>query len=97
VAAKGNKDLAPFVHYNLGKAKEAAADLAGAQARYKDFLAAFPDHFLAPEVHYSLAVVYELSKNQAEAKAAYEKIMLLYPETSWAAMAKEKAMPAPKK
>lgn len=96
LAEKGPKSLLPFAYYNLGRAKESAADLAGAQTQYKNFLTSFPDHFLAPEVHFSLAGVYELSRNQTEAKAAYEKIVLLYPETSWAAMSKEKIMPAQK-
>jgi tetratricopeptide (TPR) repeat protein len=93
IVAKGIKDLMPFALYNLGKAKEAAADLPGARDQYKNFLASHPDHFMAPEVHYSLASVYELSRNAAEAKAAYEKIVLLYPETSWAMMAKAKTAP----
>lgn len=96
IAAKGPKNLMPFALYNLGKAKEAAADLAGAQSQYTSFLSAYPDHFLAPEVHYSLASVYELSKNADEAKAAYDKIVLLYPETSWAMMAKAKTTPEQK-
>lgn len=93
VAARGPKNLMPFAFYDLGKTKEAAADLAGAQSQYKDFLTAYPDHFLAPEVHLSLANVYELANNPAEAKAAYEKIALLYPDTYWAAAAKAKVMP----
>ncbi len=96
ITAKGLKNLIPFALYNIGKTKEAAADLAGAQGQYKDFLAAYPDHFMAPEVHYSLANVYELSKNAAEAKAAYEKVVLLYPDTSWAGMAKAKVAPEQK-
>lgn len=96
IAVKGTKDLMPFALYNIGKAKEAAADLPGAQGQYRDFLAAYPDHFLSPEVHYSLASVYELSKNADEAKAAYDKIVLLYPETSWAMMAKAKISPEQK-
>jgi tetratricopeptide (TPR) repeat protein len=96
IVAKGGNNLMPFALYDLGKAKEAAEDLPGAQTQYKNFLAAYPDHFLAPEVHYSLANCYELSKNAAEAKAAYEKIILLYPETSWAATAKAKTSPEQK-
>jgi len=96
VAAKGPKNLLPFAFYDLGKAKEAAADLAGAQGHYKDFLAAYPEHFLAPEVHLSLANAYELSNNPAEAKAAYEKIALLYPDTYWAMVAKAKVTPPQK-
>ena len=96
IAEKGPKNLLPFAFYNLGKAKEAAADLPGALSRYKDFLAAYPDHFLAPEVNYSLAGVYELSQNAAEAKAAYEKVILLYPDTYWATMAKAKTAPEQK-
>jgi tetratricopeptide (TPR) repeat protein len=97
VAAKGRKDLVPFALYNIGKAREAAGDPAAAQARYKDFLAAYPDHFMAPEAHFSLANVLEISNNQSEAKAVYEKIILLYPETGWAAKAKAKIMPEVKK
>jgi len=93
VVAGGPKDLAPVAIYNLGKSKEAAADFAGAQSQYRDFLTAYPEHFLAPEVHFSLANSLELAGNQAEAKAAYEKIALLYPETSWAMTAKAKLMP----
>jgi TolA-binding protein len=93
VAAKGPKNLMPFAFYDLGKAKEAAADLTGALGQYSAFLAAFPDHFLAPEVHLSLANVYELANNLPEAKAAYEKIALLYPDTYWAAVAKAKVTP----
>ena len=96
IVVKGSKNLMPFALYNIGKAKEAAADLPGAQSQYTAFLSAYPDHFLAPEVHYSLASVYELSKNAAAAKEAYEKIMLLYPDTSWAAMAKAKTAPEQK-
>ncbi len=96
ITAAGPKNLLPFALYNLGKTKEAAADLPAALNQYKGFLTAYPDHFLAPEVHYSLASVYELSGNAAEAKAAYEKIALLYPETAWAMMAKAKTTPAQK-
>ena len=94
VAANGPKNLIPFASYSLGKAKEATADLSGAQKQYQDFLTAHPEHFLAPDAHFSLASIYELSNNQAEAKAAYEKIALLYPDTSWSAAAKAKLMPA---
>lgn len=93
VVEKGPKSLLPFALYSLGKTKEAAADLTGAQAQYTEFLTAYPGHFMAPEVHYSLATVYELAKNPVEAKAAYDKISLLYPETAWAAMAKAKNAP----
>ncbi|MBI4801128.1 MAG: tetratricopeptide repeat protein [Elusimicrobia bacterium] len=96
-AKKGAKNLRPFAVYNLGKAREAASDLAGAQAQYKDFLAAYPDHFMAPEAHSALARAYELARNPAEAKTTYEKIVLLYPETSWAAGAKAKLTPEVKK
>ena len=95
VVSKGRKDLAPFALYNQGRAKEAAADLAGAQGLYKDFLSLYPGHFLAPEAHLSLASALETAGNPAEAKAAYEKIVLLYPETSWAAAAKARLMPEP--
>ncbi len=95
VVSKGSKALAPFALYNLGKAKEAAADPAGARIQYKDLLSLYPDHFLAPEAHFSLANTLETSNNLAEAKAAYEKIVLLYPETSWAAAAKTRLMPEP--
>lgn len=93
VTAKGPKNLMPFAFYNLGKTKEAAADIAGAQGQYRDFLAAYPEHFLAPEVHLSLANAYALAGNMAEAKAAYEKIALLYPDTYWAMAAKAKTTP----
>lgn len=95
--ASGNKDLAPFALYNLGKCKEAEGDLPGAQAQYADFLAKNPDHFLAPEVHASLARAQELAGAKDLAKATYEKIVLLYPDTSWAMQAKAKLEgPAPK-
>lgn len=93
LAERGPKSLIPFAIYNLGKAKEAAGDLPGAQTSYKDFLAAYPENFMAPEVHLSLAHVYSLTGNTAEAKAAYEKIILLYPETYWAGEAKAKLAP----
>ena len=95
--ASGKTDLAPFAIYNLGKCKEAAGDLAGAQAQYADFLAKNPDHFMAPEAHASLARAQELAGAKDQAKATYEKIVLLYPDTSWAAQAKAKLEgPAPK-
>jgi tetratricopeptide (TPR) repeat protein len=95
--ASGNKDLAPFAQYSLGKCKEAAGDLAGAQAQYSDFLSKNPDHFMAPEVQASLARAQELAGAKDQAKATYEKIVLLYPETSWAMQAKAKLEgPAPK-
>ncbi len=96
VAVKGPKNLLPIAFYDLGKAKEAAADITGAQGQYRDFLAAYPEHFLAPEVHLSLAGVYELAGNPVEAKAAYEKIALLYPDTYWATIAKAKVTPPQK-
>jgi tetratricopeptide (TPR) repeat protein len=96
IVTKGPKNLRPFALYNLGKAKEAAVDIPGARDQYKNFLAAYPDHFLTPEVHYSLANVFELAKNEPEARAAYEKIVLLYPDTSWAMMAKAKTAPEQK-
>ena len=84
----GPKDLRPFALYSLAKTKDAALDFPAAQAQYKDFLSAYPEHFLAPEVHWSLASAYEAGGNAAEAKNTWEKIVLLYPETSWAAQAK---------
>lgn len=85
--------LKPFAVYNMGKAKEANADLAGAQADYRAFLTAYPEHFLAPEVQTALANSLELANNQAEAKSIYEKITLLYPDTTWATSAKAKLEP----
>lgn len=82
------KDLGMFAAYNLGKSKEAAGDLAGAQAQYADVLAKYPDHFITPEAHYSLAGAQELSGAKDAARTTYEKIVLLYPETSWAAQSK---------
>lgn len=96
-AEKGAKGLRPFALYNNGKALEAASDLAGAQARYRDFLAKYPDHFLAPEAHYSLARACELAGSPVEARTAYEKIILLYPDTAWAASARAKLNPEPAK
>lgn len=84
----GDKDLGPFASYNLGKCKEAAGDLAGAQAQYSDFLSKTPEHYLAPEVHASLARSQELAGAKDLARTSYEKIALLYPDTSWAAQAK---------
>ncbi len=95
-AAKASEDIAPFALYNCGKALEAAADMAGAQANYKDFLAKYPDHFMAPEAHYSLARAYEMAGSPVEARTAYEKIALLYPDTSWSASAKARISPEPK-
>jgi tetratricopeptide (TPR) repeat protein len=92
-AGTGARNLQPFSLYNRGKALEAASDLAGAQAQYKDLLAKYPDHFLAPEAHYSLARAYELAGSPLEARSAYEKIALLYPDTNWAASAKAKLNP----
>ena len=82
------RDLGPFALYDLGKSLEADGDLAGAQARYADFLSKTPDHFMAPEVHASLARAQELAGDAALARTTYEKIVLLYPDTSWAAQAK---------
>ncbi|HAT71581.1 MAG TPA: hypothetical protein DCS63_02050 [Elusimicrobia bacterium] len=91
-----SKDLGPFAIYNLGKCKEAAGDIAGAQAQYADFLSKYPEHFLAPETHASLARAQEMSGTMDLAKASYEKIVLLYPDTSWAAQAKARLTgPAP--
>ena len=93
----GDKIIGPFASYNLGKSKEAAGDLAGAQAQYSDFLSRTPEHYLAPEVHFSLARAQELSGAGDLAKATYEKIALLYPDTSWAMQAKARLEgPAPK-
>lgn len=92
---KTAKDLRPFALYNRGKALEAALDLAGAQAQYKDFLAKYPDHYLAPEAQYSLARASELAGSPVEARTAYEKIVLLYPDTAWAASAKARLNPSP--
>ncbi|OGR66947.1 MAG: hypothetical protein A2081_00115 [Elusimicrobia bacterium GWC2_61_19] len=93
-----SKDLGPFAVYNLGKCKEAAGDLAGAQAQYADFLAKDPEHFLAPEAHTSLARAQEMSGALDLAKTTYEKIVLLYPDTSWAMQAKARLTgPAPAK
>jgi len=95
--ASGKTDLAPFALYSLGKCKEAAGDLAGAQAQYSDFLSKNPDHFMAPEVQASLARTQELAGAKDLAKATYEKIVLLYPDTSWAMQAKARLEgPAPK-
>jgi tetratricopeptide (TPR) repeat protein len=92
-----SKDLGPFAVYNLGKCKEAAGDLAGAQAQYTEFLSKNPEHFMAPEVHASLARAQELSGAADLAKSTYEKIVLLYPDTSWAMQAKARLSgPAPK-
>jgi len=91
-----SKDLGPFAIYNLGKCKEAAGDIAGAQAQYQDLLAKYPEHFIAPEAHASLASAQEMSGAMDLAKATYEKIILLYPDTSWAAQAKARlTTPAP--
>jgi TolA-binding protein len=93
--ALNDKNVGPFASYNLGKCKEAAGDLAGAQAQYSDFLSKTPDHYLAPEVHASLARCQELSGATDLARTSYEKIALLYPDTSWAAQAKARlAQPA---
>ncbi|HAH30817.1 MAG TPA: hypothetical protein DCL44_00725 [Elusimicrobia bacterium] len=89
----GAKDLRPFALYSLAKTQEAAGELPAAQAQYKDFLSAYPEHFLAPEVHLSLANCYEASGNAPEAKNTLEKIVLLYPETSWAAQSKARLTP----
>ncbi|MGD9643555.1 MAG: tol-pal system YbgF family protein [Elusimicrobiales bacterium] len=91
-----NRDLGPFAAYNMGKAKEAAGDLAGAQVQYSDFLAKYPDHFVAPEAHISLARLQEAAGTPDLARATYEKIALLYPETTWAMMARAKTEPAKK-
>ena len=93
VSETGRKDLAPVAIYNEGRAKEAADGPDGARNLYKEFLAAYPDHFLAPEVHFSLANVLDASGGKDEAKAAYEKIALLYPGTSWASAAKARLEP----
>jgi len=93
VSASKREDLAPVAVYGEGRAKEAAADAAGAADRYKYFLAQYPEHFLAPEAHLALANVLDASGAKAEAKAAYEKIALLYPDTSWASAAKARIMP----
>ena len=85
-----DKKVGPFAIYNLGKCKEAAGDLAGAQARYSDLLTRYPEHYIAPEAHFSLARAQELAGQLDLAKASYEKVMLLYPETSWAGQAKER-------
>lgn len=95
-AGTGAKNLLPFALYNRGKALEAASDLAGAQAQYKDLLAKYPDHYLAPEAHYSLARAYELAGSPLEARTAYEKIALLYSDTNWSASAKAKLNPETK-
>ena len=93
----GDKNVGPFALYALGKSKEAAGDLAGAQAQYSDFLSKNPEHFLAPEVHISLARAQEMSGAADLAKTTYEKIVLLYPDTSWAMQAKARLEgPAPK-
>lgn len=91
-----NRDLGPFAAYNVGKAREAAGDLAGAQVQYSDFLAKYPDHFIAPEAHASLARLQELAGTPELARATYEKISLLYPETTWAMLAKARIAPAKK-
>ncbi|MBI5743554.1 MAG: tetratricopeptide repeat protein [Elusimicrobia bacterium] len=91
-----DKEIGPFAVYNLGKSKEAAGDLAGAQAQYADFLAKYPEHFIAPEVHGSLARTQELAGAKDLARTTYEKIVLLYPDTSWAMQAKARLTgPAP--
>ncbi|MCX5784110.1 MAG: tetratricopeptide repeat protein [Elusimicrobia bacterium] len=89
----GAKELRPFALYSLAKNKEAAGELPAAEAQYKDFLSAYPEHFLAPEVQWSLAHCYEAAGNADETKNAWEKIVLLYPETSWAAQAKARLAP----
>ncbi len=83
-----DRDLGPFASYNAGKCKEAAGDLAGAQAQYSDFLSRTPEHYIAPEVHASLARTQELAGAKDLAKLSYEKISLLYPDTTWAMQAK---------
>jgi len=83
-----DRDLGPFASYNVGKCKEAAGDLAGAQAQYSDFLSKTPEHYIAPEVHASLARSQELAGAKDLAKLSYEKISLLYPDTTWAMQAK---------
>ncbi|MCM2267692.1 MAG: tetratricopeptide repeat protein [Elusimicrobiales bacterium] len=89
------RDVGPFAVYNLGKCKEAAGDLPGAQAQYADFLSRNPEHFMAPEAHASLARTQELAGAKDLAKTTYEKIALLYPDTSWAGMAKARLGQAP--
>lgn len=91
-----NRELGPFAAYNVGKCKEAAGDLAGAQVQYSDFLAKYPDHFVAPEAHVSLARLQEMTGAADLAKATYEKIALLYPETTWAMLARARTAPAKK-
>ncbi len=94
----GDRNVGPFALYALGKSREAAGDLAGAQAQYSDFLSKNPDHFLAPEVHISLARTQEMAGAADLAKTTYEKIVLLYPDTAWAMQAKARLEgPAPKK
>jgi tetratricopeptide (TPR) repeat protein len=88
--AAGSSKLAPFAAYSLGKAKEAQADYAGAQAQYADMLSKNPDHFMAPEAHFAMARMQEMTGSKDLARATYEKIMLLYPDTAWAAQAKER-------
>ena len=88
-----DKELGAFASYNLGKCKEAAGDLAGAQAQYSDFLSKTPEHYIAPEVHASLARSQELAGAKDLAKLSYEKISLLYPDTTWAMMAKARLTP----
>ncbi len=81
-------DIGPFALYNLGKSKEAARDLTGAQAQYSEFLSKYPEHFMAPEAHASLARSQELAGALDLARTSYEKIVLLYPDTGWAMQAK---------
>ena len=83
-----DKNLAPFALYSVGKSREAAGDLTGAQAQYSDFLSRFPENFMAPEVHASLARSQELAGARDMARESYEKISLLYPDTPWAMEAK---------
>ncbi len=90
-----DKLLGPFASYNVGKCREAAGDLSGAQAQYSDFLSRYPEHYLAPEVSVSLADIEELSGAKDLAEQTWEKISLLYPDTSWAMEAKAKLAPPP--
>lgn len=62
-------------HYNLGKLKREAGDLAGAIAAYETALSLTPD---APEIHQNLGVALLKAGALEQSKAAFDQAIALY-------------------
>ena len=92
-----HKDILPYAAFSLAKSYQAMGDYDTSVIKFKDFIAAWSDHFLCGQAYMSLGHIYTKKGDWPAAKEIYEKVTVLFPDTGWAQEAKVKLSVIPSK